>query len=154
MKWRSAYGAGPWHLVGLAACFAVAGYAATRVVGAGILIGFAVWFIGAVILHDLVLWPLYSVADGVLRRGVVRTRPPRRRPAVVNHVRVPVALSGLLLLVWFPLVLGRSEGNYRSAVGLSTSPYFARWLFVALALFVVSGVIYAVRWWAAGRPDH
>jgi len=30
---------------------------------------------------------------------------------LVNHVRVPVALSALLLLVYLPVMTGRPEGN-------------------------------------------
>ncbi|GAB2961189.1 hypothetical protein ACFMQL_13160 [Nonomuraea fastidiosa] len=141
--WRRAYGARPWHLLGLAACFTVAGYALTRVVDAGILLGFTVWFVGAIVLHDLVMWPLYTAADGVLRG--------RRW---INHVRVPAALSLLLLLVWFPLILGGAEANYRSAAGLSTAPYLMRWLLVTLVLFAASGLLYVVRRRAAGRPDR
>ncbi|MGP3936585.1 hypothetical protein [Nonomuraea sp. KM88] len=159
-RWASAYGAGPWHLLGLAACFAVAGYAATRVVEAGIWMGFAVWFVGAVIFHDLVLWPLYSAADTAIRslpKLPARpgpARPAGRRPAVVNHVRVPAGLSCLLLLVWFPLVLRGAERNYQAAVGLSTSPYLGRWLSITLVLFGVSGLLYAVRRRAAGRSKR
>ncbi|MFB9474632.1 hypothetical protein ACFFR3_34485 [Nonomuraea salmonea] len=145
-RWRRVYGASPWHLVGLAACFAVAGYALTRVVGAGILMGFAVWFVGAIILHDLVMWPLYTAADGALRG--------RRRRPWLNHVRVPAALSLLLLLVWFPLILGGAEANYRTAAGLSTAPYLLRWAIVTLVLFAGSGLLYAMRRRAAGRPDR
>ncbi|TDC99501.1 hypothetical protein E1292_31720 [Nonomuraea deserti] len=154
-RWASAYGAGPWHLLGLAACFVVAGYAATRMVGAGIWMGFAVWFVGAVVFHDLVLWPLYSAADTAIRSlSRLPSRLGRARPAVVNHVRVPAGLSCLLLLVWFPLILRGAERNYRGAVGLSTSPYLARWLVITLVLFGVSGLLYAVRRWAGGRSDR
>ncbi|KAB8194828.1 hypothetical protein FH608_016855 [Nonomuraea phyllanthi] len=156
-RWASLYGAGPWHLLGLAACFVFAGYVVSRVVGAGIWMGFAAWFVGAVVLHDLVLWPLYSAGDSAVRSlsrplaRLGRARPDGRRPALVNHVRVPVGLACLLLLVWAPLILGGAEPNYRAAVGLSTSPYLARWLWVALVLAGVSGLLYALRRWAAGR---
>ncbi|MEU8356157.1 hypothetical protein AB0C27_09095 [Nonomuraea sp. NPDC048882] len=152
--WARVYGAGPWHLLGLVACFVVAGYAVTRVVGAGIWLGFAVWFVGAAVFHDLVLWPLYSAADAVLRSPSKLRARPDGRPPLINHVRVPAALSCLLLLVWFPLVLRGAERNYVGAVGLSTSPYLARWLWITVALFVVSALLYAVRRWAAGRPDR
>ncbi|PRX63705.1 hypothetical protein B0I32_110157 [Nonomuraea fuscirosea] len=152
--WARLYGAGPGHLAGLVVCFAVAGYAATRVVEAGIWLGFAVWFVGAAVFHDLVLWPLYSAADAVLRAPSRQHERPGGRPPLVNHVRVPVALSCLLLLVWFPLVLRGAEPNYVGAVGLSTSPYLARWLWITVALFVVSALLYAVRRRAAGRPGR
>ncbi|MFI7611709.1 hypothetical protein ACIBP6_10865 [Nonomuraea terrae] len=147
-RWRRLYGAGPWHLLLLAACFGFAAYVATRVVAAGIWTGFLAWFVGAVILHDLVLFPLYSMGDTAAR--AVSGRVPRR-PAATNYLRVPAGLAALLLLVWFPLVLRASERDYRGAVGLSTSPYLARWLAVTVALFAVSGLLYAVRRWGRRR---
>ncbi|MFI7127890.1 hypothetical protein ACIBQ1_19480 [Nonomuraea sp. NPDC050153] len=144
------YGAPLWHLLALVACFVVAGYVATRVVAAGIWLGFAVWFAGAIILHDLVLLPLYSAAD-VATQALTRRLARPRRAGAVNHLRVPAMLSGLLLLVWFPLILRGAERNYRWAVGLSISPYLARWSLITLVLFGVSGLLYAMRRRAPGR---
>ncbi|MEO3873688.1 hypothetical protein ABGB18_33170 [Nonomuraea sp. B12E4] len=162
-RWVRIYGAPVWHLLALALCFLVAGYAATRVVEVGIWPGFLVWFVGAVILHDLVLFPLYSAADFAARSSTARARrrgrtaarrrprPPRRRPAPINYLRVPTAFSGLLLLVWSPLILRGAEPNYRAAVGLSTIPYFTRWILVTLVLFAASALLYVLRSLAAGR---
>ncbi|MEO3807616.1 hypothetical protein ABGB17_01290 [Sphaerisporangium sp. B11E5] len=141
------YGAAPWHAVLMCACFAVTAYVLSRVVAAGIIAGFALWFAGAVILHDLVLLPLYSLADRTL------TGRLPRRPSVVNHVRVPAALSGLLLLVWFPLVLGASSRGYREAAALGTGPYLGRWILVTLALFAGSALVYVLRR-VSGRPPR
>jgi hypothetical protein len=95
------YGANPLHLLSLLACFALAGYAAAQLVPPQPL-GVAVWFLGAVIGHDLLLMPLYSLADRSVT-AAIRHRP-LRLPAVpwINYIRVPAALSGLLLLIWFP----------------------------------------------------
>ncbi|WP_433373209.1 hypothetical protein [Streptosporangium sp. CA-115845] len=149
-RWVSThYGADPLHLLALIACFALAGYAAGRVVAAGILAGFLVWFVGAAIIHDLLLYPLYSLADIVVqRRPWHRRRPPSgpvQWPPLVNYLRVPAALSGLLLLVWFPLILRFAEHNYRKASGLDTSPYLGRWLLVTGVLFAGSALAYAIR---------
>ncbi|GAA4629446.1 hypothetical protein GCM10023196_050420 [Actinoallomurus vinaceus] len=142
------YGADPLHLLALLACFALAGYAASRVAAAGIWVGFVIWFVGAAIVHDLVLFPLYTLADvAVQRRPWGRRRPGphvRWRPWV-NYVRVPAGLSALLLLVWFPLILRQSGETYRKAVGLGLSPYLGRWLLVTGLLFAGSAIIYAVR---------
>ncbi|MEU8380128.1 hypothetical protein [Streptosporangium sp. NPDC048865] len=156
-RWTAAYGAGPGHLLVLAVCLAVAGYAATRVIAAGIWVGFLLWFVGAVIVHDLVLFPLYSFADTAVQ---ARSRPPDRPsrppptgwwPPPVNYVRVPAGLSGLLLLVWFPLVLRASEHDYREATGLSTAPYLWRWMLVTALFFAASALLYALRRRSAGR---
>ncbi|MEV6981714.1 hypothetical protein AB0M95_10715 [Sphaerisporangium sp. NPDC051017] len=146
---RERYGAGLWHLFALLACFVVAAYALTRVIAAGILPGFLLWFLGAVILHDFVVLPLYSGADRALKR-----LPPaadRRQGPSINYLRVPAGLSGLLLLIWFPLILRASEHNYRKATALSTAPYLGRWLLVTLALFAGSALVYVVRRAAGGR---
>ena len=102
LRW---YGAGPLHLLALLACFALAGYAAIRAACHSRPLGVAVWFLGAVIGHDLLLMPLYSLADRSVMAVDQASRSPRL-PAVpwINYLRVPAALSGLLLLVWFPLI--------------------------------------------------
>ncbi|MDX3106552.1 hypothetical protein [Nonomuraea angiospora] len=156
-RWARTYGAPSWHLLVLALCFLVAGYAATRVVDVGIWPGFLVWFVGAIVLHDLVLFPLYSAADFAARSATTRTprrgrtaARRRRRPAPINYLRVPAAFSGLLLLVWSPLILRGAEPNYRAAVGLSTIPYLNRWILVTLVLFAASALLYVLRRLAAG----
>lgn len=148
------YGANPLHLLALLGCFLLAGYAADRVVAAHAWAGVAVWFVGAAIGHDLVLFPLYAVADraarGRLRRPV---RPDTVAVAWINYLRVPVGLAVLLLMVWFPLILGGRDGAYRGATGLGTGVYLRRWLLVSGALFLVSATAYALalRRHRAGR---
>ncbi len=142
--WRRTYGAHPLHLLSLLACFALAGYAALQASHGPLPLRMAVWFIGAVIAHDLVLFPLYALADRSLTRLL-----PRRRPVLaaggVNYVRVPSLLSGLLLLLFFPIILRRSEPAYGAASGLNETPYLARWLLLSGAAFAVSAVLLAVR---------
>jgi Kef-type K+ transport system membrane component KefB len=147
---RRRYGAGPLHLISLLLCFCVAGYAASQIADVPEATRIGVWFIGAVVAHDLVLWPLYAMAD---RLGVElsRRRPRPRRVDWVNHVRVPAVISGVLLIISFPLVLNWSGRTYRAATGLSPSPFTARWVAVTAVLFAVSAVAYLVRW---GRAVH
>ena len=137
------YGAGPLHLLALLAGFALAGYAAVQLVGSRPL-AVAVWFLGAVIGHDLLLMPLYSLADRSVL-AVLRHRAPAL-PAVawINYVRVPAALSGLLLLVWFPLIL-RLTATYHASTTLSPGPYVWHWLAVTGALFLLSAAAFAAR---------
>ena len=61
-------------------------------------------------------------------------------------MRIPVAFSPLLLLAFFPLILGLSEPGYHRASGLTTQPYLWRWLAVTGVLFAGSAIIYALRW--------
>ena len=97
------YGAGPLHLLTMLGCFALAGYAAAELLPNNA-IGIPIWFAGAVIGHDLILMPIYTVADRSAM-AVFRHRRPQL-PAVpwINYLRVPAALSGMLLLIWFPLI--------------------------------------------------
>lgn len=150
--WRRAagwYGANPLHLLVLCACFGIAGYAAARLVlprPAGVL----VWFAGAVVGHDLLLMPLYALADRSAL-AVLRHRAPRLPAAGwINYLRVPAGLSLLLLLVWFPLI-ARLGTFYQASTGLSPDPFVWHWLGVTGALFAISAVTFAVRLRAAGR---
>jgi hypothetical protein len=140
LRW---YGANPLHLLALLGGFAVAGYAAARLVPSRPE-GIAVWFIGAVIGHDLLLFPLYTLADRSAA-AVIRHRPARL-PAVgwINYLRVPAALSALLFLVWFPLIL-RLRTRYHASTTLSADPYLWHWLGVTGALFLISAVALALR---------
>lgn len=140
LRW---YGASPLHLLALVACFALAGYAAAHLVSSRPL-GVAVWFLGAAVGHDLLLVPLYSLADRSAM-AVIRHRRPQLPPVPwINYVRVPAALSGLLLLVWFPLIL-RLPSSYHASTTLSQAPYVWHWLAVTGALFLLSAIAFALR---------
>lgn len=105
---RRWYGEGPLHLLLMAASFALAGYAGVRLL-AGDTFGVIVWFVGAALVHDLVLVPVYASADRLLCRCA------GRRSGLVNFVRVPAFLSGLLLLVCFRSSPGRRSATNRIA---------------------------------------
>lgn len=137
MRPRIAVGS-PFQLLLLGCSFALAGYAGVRLLE-GDWFGVALWFVGAALLHDLVLLPLYAVAD----RAVVKAAGRRRER--VLYVRVPAALSGLLLLVWFPLISGRVADRYASATGLSADGFLGRWLLVTAVLFGGSAVLFVLR---------
>ena len=82
---RHWYGANPLHLLALLAAFALAGYAVHAVIAAGQFRGFAIWFAVAIVGHDLLLFPLYSLADLSVQRLLPWTdagpRPARPGPA-------------------------------------------------------------------------
>jgi type IV secretory pathway TrbD component len=125
----------PLQLLLLVCSFAPAGYAGVRLL-AGDGFGIALWFVGAALLHDLVLLPLYAAADRALVRAAGRH---------VLYVRVPAAFSLLLLLVWFPLISGQVADRYASATGLSPDGFLARWLLVTAVLFGGSAAVFVVR---------
>jgi hypothetical protein len=139
--WRR-YGAGPGHLAAMAGCFLLAGYAASRLLGDPALFRIAIWFVGAAVVWDLVLGPLLALVDRGLRAGTARVRAGG--VSALNYLRVPALLSGLLLLLFAPSVLGRSEGVFTAKSGLSQDVYLGRWLGVTAVLFAVSALLFGV----------
>jgi hypothetical protein len=147
MPWlRRHYGAGPFHLLALLACFAVAAYAVTQVLSEGGWKAILLWFAACVVAHDLVGWPLYALADRLLVRAGAR-RPGRaaRRVPWINHLRIPVVVSSVLFVISFPLIFRLSNGNYEDATGFSEGVYLTNWLVVTGVLFAASMVIYGFR---------
>ncbi|WP_194905925.1 hypothetical protein [Catenulispora rubra] len=140
LRW---YGDGPLHLLALICSLALAGYAGQRLTTDRPL-QVSIWFLGAAIGHDLILLPLYSLAD-LSARSVLRHRN-QHTPALpwINYLRVPAFLSGLLLLVWFPLILDLSA-PYQRDTGLSEGVYLGRWLAITAVLFGVAAIAFAVR---------
>ena len=158
-RFSKLYGSTPLHLALASAAFLVSAYAVYRVFEKQPPLALTKWFLGAIVSHDLIALPIYSlvligllfaVGGAAARRGEPLSRT---RLLVLNHVRVPAALSLLALLVFFPLVLGLSEDGYRGVSGLSTDPYLARWLYLTLGLFVLSGGILVGRLARGGGRD-
>jgi hypothetical protein len=147
LRW---YGASPLHLLALLACFGLAGYAAARLIPSRPF-GVAAWFLGAVMGHDLLLMPLYSLADRSAMAAIRHREPQLPVTPWINYIRVPAALSGLLLLVWFPLIL-RLQSPYHASTTLSADPYVWHWLAVSGALFLLSAAGFALRLRRRPRP--
>jgi len=137
------YGSSPLHLLALLGCFALAGAAALRVADDPSRLRYLAWFLGAVVLHDLVLFPLYALLDRSAGALVRRRRSPA--PGSVNYVRAPALLSGLLLLVFWPVISRHSEEAYSVASGLDQSGFLGRWLLITAVLFLGSALLYALR---------
>lgn len=152
---RSTYGAGAAHLAVLVITFALALYAVltlgltelwdSEVWWQSIL----VWFVGAALVHDLLLFPVYALADRVASLGshLVHRRgggSPRRVP-LLNHVRIPALAIGLLFLVFFPGIIQQGAGSHLTATGLTQDPFLARFLWLSLTAILLSALLYAVR---------
>ncbi|MBA3371578.1 MAG: hypothetical protein H0T96_09045 [Thermoleophilaceae bacterium] len=157
-RFSKLYGSSPAHLLLALAALVVSAWAVLQAVGQGPPLSLTKWFVGSILAHDLVLLPLYSlVLIGLLRvvggrGGKDRAGPSPRRLLVLNHLRVPAALSLLLLLLFFPFILGLADAGYEGVSGLSTDPYLPRWLILTGALFLLSGLILAVRLARGGAP--
>jgi hypothetical protein len=139
---RRAYGATPLHLLALVASFAIAGVAVAGWFSrSSDVVGVLGWFVAAIVAHDLVLLPLYSLLDRVAF-GSGAARGAFGVPAA-PYVRVPTLLSGLLLLVYFPTIFELGDSTFRVASGMGTGGYVTRWLGVTGVLFAVAGLVYA-----------
>ena len=144
MRWfRRWYGANPLHLLAMLGCVLLADYAAVRLLLVKP-VGVLIWFAGAVVGHDVILFPLYVIADRSVM-AVFRHRPPKL-PTVpwINYLRVPVVLSGILLLMWFPLIF-RIPSHFPRTTDLSLNPYLGNWLAVSGVLFLLSALAFALR---------
>ncbi len=145
------YGASPWHLIAHVIGFAIAAYAIVQLLDQKRWVNWLAWFLLAALLHDLVLLPAYSVVDrgahAFLRRVHVKLPAGARGVPLTNHVRAPALISGLLLLIYFPLILGPGDASYFSATGHHPSGYLRNWLLITAALFAGSGVVYLIRVW-------
>ena len=137
---RKLYGASPLHLLGHVILLAASVLALSQMLqGRSVWI----WLLGAVVLHDIVLVPAYSGLDRVLQLGV-RDRPARRVP-LVNHIRVPLAFSGLLLLVYLPAILGDNTAQLERVSGRDAAPSVLYWAALTAGAFLVSGLVWIVR---------
>ena len=132
-------GVSPAQLVLLVACLGLAAYAAFFLLGDPALLRMLIWFAGAAVVHDFLLFPLYAAADRAL---VVAARG---RVPLINHIRVPALGAGLTLLLFWPGIVRQGEATHLAATGLDQAPYLGRWLALSAVLFAASGVIYGVR---------
>jgi len=128
---RARYGASPVHLLAHLGALALAGWALVQIPGLGNWPRIGVWLVAAVVVHDLVLWPAYAIGGRLVGRS--------------PYVRVPLATSALLALVFFPVMCGKGEAAYTRVSGAGWDGYAERWLLVSALLFAVSGALYAVR---------
>ena len=160
-RFTAFYGSNPLHLLGTIAALALAGYVVS-LLGPHALWNqqvwwqsIGVWFIAAVIAHDLVLFPLYALADRSLTGALaaVRGRCVRPAPRVspLNYLRVPTLATGLSLLLFFPGIIQQGQSSYFTATGQDQQPFYGRWLLLVAALYGLSSLIYAVRLAATGR---
>ena len=122
----------------------------------------AFWFVAAVVGHDLVLFPLYALADRILltRIGRPDARAARKSSStgpevrVRNYIRIPALAAGLTLLVFLPGIIEQGAPTYQAATGQTQQPFLGRWLLLTAVLFGVSAVAYAARLGVARRETN
>lgn len=152
-RFRDLYGSHPLHLLTMLAGFALLGYALTVFQPMTLLNprvwwqSIAVWFAAAIVLHDLVLFPAYALADRLLAAPGEQRLRQRGEPLVpaLNHIRVPALASALTLVVFFPGIIQQGAPTYLAATGQTQGPFLGRWLLLTAAMFGISALLYAVR---------
>lgn len=147
------YGSHPLHLLTMITGFALLGYVVTIVKPVTLWNpqvwwqSIIVWFAAAIIVHDLVLFPVYAFLDWLLSRSRVKPRSARADPRVpvLNYLRVPALGAGLTLLVFLPGIIKQGASTYQAATGQTQDPFLGRWLLLTAAMFAVSAGIYGAR---------
>ncbi|HEX8086416.1 MAG TPA: hypothetical protein VF529_19165 [Solirubrobacteraceae bacterium] len=134
---RQRYGGSPLHLAAHAVAFALAGWAILQLADVRRADNVLAWFVAALLLHDLVVLPFYSLIDRIAAAATPGT--------AVNHVRVPAAFSALLLAVWSPTILGLNDASFGRVAGFTREGVFVHWLWLTAALFAGSAAVWLLR---------
>jgi hypothetical protein len=154
-RFTAFYGNNPLHLLGTIAALALGGYVVS-VLGPHALWNhtvwwqsIGVWFLAAVVAHDLILFPLYALADRSLTGALAAVRGRFKRPAPrvspLNYLRIPTLATGLSLLLFFPGIIQQGQFSYLAATGQTQQPFYGRWLLLVATLYGLSALAYAVR---------
>jgi hypothetical protein len=144
-KFRYEYGAGPLHLIAVIASLLLSGYGILRINDIDNSVRVFIWILACALFHDLIALPFYSVLLRIARipaGAAFKTRALALH--AYNHIRVPIAWSLLLLLVYFPLIFRMAPDEYLATTGRSVDVYLGRWLLLSAAGFVISGILYAI----------
>jgi hypothetical protein len=134
---RRLYGSTPLHVLAHLVLFALFAYVALQLFDTRGIGDILVWFVAALILHDLVVLPLYSGMDRLGKRVLPG--------GAINYVRMPAGISLLFLLLFYPPILGRNDGSFGRVAGVEPTGYLERWLLVTAALFALAALLYVVR---------
>ena len=146
-RFRRIYGSHPLHLLTLIAGFALFGYVVAIIKPTALWNptvwwqSIVVWFAAAIIAHDLVLYPIYTLADRLL---VATNRPVANVPAL-NYIRVPAMGAALTLVIFLPGIVEQGSSTYLAATGQTQDPFLGRWLLLTAAMFGLSAVAFAIR---------
>ncbi|MCV7090252.1 hypothetical protein [Mycobacterium interjectum] len=154
-RFAAVYGSRPLHLLTILSGFALLGYVLATFRPATLWNSgtwwqsIIVWLAAAVIAHDLLLFPLYALADRLLSLRTSRSRQPK--VSARNYIRVPALGAGLTLLIFLPGIIQQGATTYQAATGQTQQPFLGRWLLLTAAMFAVSALCYATRLAVARR---
>jgi hypothetical protein len=144
---KKIYGGGPLHLLAHLTLVLIAAIVLWQMFGAKYAPqpwNLVLWLAAGLVLHDFVFLPIYSVANRAIQVPLMRHGPARVPP--LNYLRVPFVLSAVLMITFFPRILDRQPQNFENALGHPPPDYFIRWVWVTVALFAISAVLYGVAW--------
>ena len=146
-RFRYRYGDSPVHLVAALLTLVVSAWAIMQAFGTvGNSGKFVTWLVGSLVLHDLIFLPLYAGLGVLVAAALLRgERRSRLRVAALNHLRVPAILSALAFLVWYPMILAKSDAGFERTTGLTKDVYLGRWLLLCAVLFAGSALLFAIR---------
>lgn len=143
---RDFYGGTPLHLLATVMSFALvgAGFVGWARPGSD-LRGVLTWVLGCLVGSELVLLPSARLLDRIAIGVSHGNRRSQRQRRDLAYVLVPMLLSGLLLLVFAPLIFRFDDASFAAATAMTTAPYLARWLFSTAVLFGASALIHALK---------
>jgi hypothetical protein len=147
---RRVYGSHPLHLLTLVAGFALFGYVLATIKPVTLWNpntwwqSIAVWFAAAIVAHDLLLFPIYALADRLFVATSRERQPPSRVP-VLNYIRIPALGAGLSFLVFLPSIIEQGAPTFRAATGLTQDHFLGRWLLLTAAMFITSAIVFGIR---------
>ncbi|OBF54542.1 hypothetical protein A5787_05015 [Mycobacterium sp. 852002-50816_SCH5313054-b] len=148
-RFAAVYGSRPLHLLTMLSGFALMGYVLATFKPATLWNSgvwwqsIVVWLAAAVIAHDLLLFPLYALADRLLSLRTRHSGQPK--VSARNHIRVPALGAGLTLLIFLPGIIQQGAPTYHAATGQTQQPFLGRWLLLTAVMFAVSALCYAAR---------
>jgi hypothetical protein len=132
-KFRAFYGAKPLHLLVLLITFAIVAAGVIRWCDPGSdTFDILAWLACCGVTVELVILPLAWLLNRVACRERV-------------YVRIPAVLSGLLLLVFLPLILDPDNDTYSAITGAPPRDYLKRWLLASVIMFASSALVHAAR---------
>jgi hypothetical protein len=148
---RRLYGDHVLHLIVLLGALALAAYTIS-VLGIDALFNptvwwqsIAVWFAVAVIGHDLILFPLYALAERLLPKGRRGDPADQRRVPVTNYLRMPTLATALTFFLFLPGIIEQGVISYHAATGLTQAPFLGRWLLLVAGFYLTSAICYVVK---------
>ncbi len=134
---RRFYGAQPLHLLATVVALAIVAAGIAGWLQADLdTRGIAIWAVASTLAFEWILLPLAWVLDRIALAPIA----PRVNRA---YIRAPALLSGLLLIVFAPLIFKADTPTFEATTGMSPPDYLIRWLLATAVMFAISGLAYA-----------